>query len=130
MENKKIFDESGNSLAIERPEVLQEAIETWGMLAQTDMAIEEMSELTKAILKYRRAYGKAEGEAAKENIREEIADVFIMLTQLLMIFGGREDVQRTIDEKVNRLARRLKSERTGMFNAAMDAAEEVLQPAT
>jgi NTP pyrophosphatase (non-canonical NTP hydrolase) len=93
--------------AIKHPEVLQRAIDTWGTLAQTDMAIEEMSELTKAILKYRRAYGKAEGSAAEENIREEIADVFIMLAQLVIIFDRDGAVQREIDFKLNRLAERL-----------------------
>ena len=37
-----------------RPEVLQECVDTYGAEAQVDMAIEEMSELTKALLKYRR----------------------------------------------------------------------------
>lgn len=93
--------------AIKNPEVLQQAIDTWGTLAQTDMAIEEMSELTKAILKYRRAYGKAESGAAEGNIREEIADVFIMLAQLIIIFDRDGAVQREIDFKISRLAERL-----------------------
>jgi len=38
-----------------RPEVLEQAVNTWGKEAQVDMAIEEMSELTKALLKERRA---------------------------------------------------------------------------
>ena len=47
-----------------RPEVLERAVKTYGSLAQTDMVLEEMSELTKALLKLRRAhyserYGKA-----------------------------------------------------------------------
>lgn len=113
-----------------KPEVLRQAVETYGTLAQTDIALEEMSELTKALLKLRRARDGKSYQQAKENVYEEMADVIIMLTQLLMIFDGREDVQRAIDEKVNRLAGRLKSERTAMLNAAMDAAEEVLQPAT
>lgn len=113
-----------------KPEVLRQAVETYGTLAQTDIALEEMIELTKALLKLRRARDGKSYQQAKENVYEEMADVIIMLTQLLMIFDGREDVQRAIDEKVNRLAGRLKSERTAMLNAAMDAAEEVLQPAT
>lgn len=93
--------------SIKRPEVLRKAIGTWGTLAQTDMAIEEMSELTKAILKYRRANGKAETEAAAESVCEEIADVFIMLTQLIAIFDQEGKVQQETDYKIDRLAQRL-----------------------
>lgn len=35
-------------------EILQKAIDTYGVNAQSDMVIEEMSELTKEILKLRR----------------------------------------------------------------------------
>lgn len=41
-----------------RPEVLQQAIDTYGSHAQEEMAIEEMSELTKAIVKRHRAADK------------------------------------------------------------------------
>ena len=50
---------------------------------------------------------KAESGAAEENIREEIADVFIMLAQLVIIFDRDGAVQREIDFKLNRLAERL-----------------------
>lgn len=92
---------------IKPEEVLYSAICTYGTQAQTDMAIEEMSELTKAILKYRRTYGEAE----EKNIREEIADVFIMLTQLIIIFDRDGEVQREINYKLNRLAQRLEKQR-------------------
>lgn len=73
-------------------EILGLAIECYGAEAQTDMAIEEMSELTKALLKFRRA-GKAEETSTRvmsdilENVMEEMADVQIMLDQLYLIFG-------------------------------------------
>lgn len=35
--------------------------------------------------------------------------MIIMLTQLLMIYGGREEIQKDIDIKVSRLAERLKN---------------------
>ena len=91
---------------VAQPEVLQKAIETYGRQAQTDMAIEEMSELTKALLKLRRA-GDAGRTGAREDVFEEMADVIIMLTQLMMIFGGRKAVQAFIDAKVKRLEERL-----------------------
>ena len=112
------------------PEVLQQAIDTYGSHAQEEMAIEEMSELTKAIVKRHRAADKPSYDKAMSGIAEEMADVIIMLTQLLMFYGNRRDVQRAVDEKVKRLAGRLESERAEMTGAAMDAAAEVLEPAT
>ena len=113
-----------------RPEVLQQAIDTYGSHAQEEMAIEEMSELTKAIVKRHRAADKPSYDKAMSGIAEEMADVIIMLTQLLMFYGNRRDVQRAVDEKVKRLAGRLESERAEMTGAAMDAAAEVLEPVT
>lgn len=102
----------------------------YGTWAQEEMAIEEMSELTKAIVKRHRAKDKPSYDRAMNNIAEEMADVIIMLTQLLMFYGNRKDVQRAVDEKVKRLAGRLESERAEMTGAAMDAAAEALQSAT
>lgn len=109
-----------------QPEVLKQAIEAYGSYAQVDVAIEEMSELTKALLKLRRA-GSAGWADAKESVFEEMADVVIMLTQLMMIYGGRKAVQQFIDAKVKRLAGRLSEAAPG---AGANAAQEVLQPAT
>ena len=50
MHESKIFPE------IKNPEVLEDAIKKYGVSIQIDMAIEEMSELTKAILKNRRIW--------------------------------------------------------------------------
>lgn len=113
-----------------RPEVLQQAIDTYGSRAQEEMAIEEMAELTKAIAKRHRARDKDSYERAMQSITEEMADVIIMLTQLLMYYRNRKDVQRAVDEKVKRLAGRLDSRREKMQSAAMDAAAQVMQSAT
>lgn len=113
-----------------RPEVLQQAIDTYGSRAQEEMAIEEMAELTKAIVKRHRAGDKDSYERAMQSITEEMADVIIMLTQLLMFYGNRKDVQQAVDEKVKRLAGRLDSRREKMQSAAMDAAAQVMQSAT
>jgi len=88
-------------------DVMRQAVETYGKAAQVDMAIEEMSELTKALLKERRANGTPDVHRALYNVYEEMADVLIMLEQMLMVFGGREDVQKSINEKTDRLAERL-----------------------
>ena len=112
-----------------RPEVLQECVDTYGAEAQVDMAVEEMSELTKALLKYRRkaAQDSKDLEAARENILEEVADVIIMLTQLIMIYGGRDLVQETIENKVDRQIKRLANTEG---ETGSEVSQEVLQPAT
>lgn len=66
-------------------DILNMAIEKYGPEAQTDMAIEEMSELIKALLKLRRY---PDSEQAKKDILEEMADVSIMLDQMKIIYGG------------------------------------------
>lgn len=85
--------------------VFADAIKTYGENAQTDMAIEEMSELTKALLKFRR-YGMGDSAADRLNdIREEIEDVQIMLDQMMLIYG-RDEATRCM--KIARLRERLK----------------------
>lgn len=87
-----------------RKVILDTAIGTYGIQSQEDMCIEEMSELTKAILKYRRADSDAEKCVIRENVIEEMADVQIMLDQLKMIFGGTKKIEWY---KLNRLKRRI-----------------------
>lgn len=62
------------------PYILAEAISTFGAENQLNVAIEEMSELTKELCKYKRGLGNAEA------IAEELADVRIMLDQIEMLF--------------------------------------------
>lgn len=88
---------------IERISVLEGAITTFGKKHQKDMAIEEMSELIKAICKERRARTKTERAEARANIIEEIADVYIMLSQLIMIYDKDGECQSAVDYKVDRL---------------------------
>jgi NTP pyrophosphatase (non-canonical NTP hydrolase) len=93
----------------ERNTLLQRAVDTWGRFAQVDMIIEEMSELTKALLKERRVPPALvnELENAIANIREEIADVQIMLDQMKLIYGDPKNIE---SEKLDRLAERLGKE--------------------
>ena len=81
--------------------ILEAAIDTWGPEMQIIVAIEEMSELTKALTKYIRADDAATISAS---IREEMADVGIMLNQLSLIFG---DTTEEEIRKLNRLWRRI-----------------------
>lgn len=93
-------------------DVLKRAVSDWGNTQQIDMAIEEMSELTKALLKHRRAEKSPEVldyEKTFQNIAEEMADVYIMLSQLSIIFKNSELVQVHINQKCDRLEKIIKT---------------------
>lgn len=83
-------------------EICRAALEAFGAEAQMVMAIEEMSELTKELCKHRR------GRDNVEAIAEEIADVEIMLRQMVMLFDCRFTVDRFRRYKLERLAERIK----------------------
>ena len=82
-------------------EVLVKAVKTFGCDNQCDIAIEEMSELIKAIIKHRR-YRTAE---TLDNLKEEIADVQIMVRQLQLMYGSVDDIMQS---KIVRLDKRIK----------------------
>lgn len=89
-------------------EILMEAINKCGKEHQIDICIEEMSELTKALIKDRR-----HGRREKQDwlyIIEELADVKIMIKQMEIIFRCGDKVDEQIDFKVNRLKERLESD--------------------
>lgn len=56
--------------------IYKKAIDTFGVSNQVDMLIEEMAELTQALLKWRR------GKENMDNVHEEVVDVEIVLKQL------------------------------------------------
>lgn len=75
------------------------ALSAYGLTAQVDMLIEEMAELTTALLHDRRG--------REANIPEEIADVQIMLEQITQFFKLEDAVEIQKDRKLRRLAERL-----------------------
>lgn len=94
-------------------DVLLRAIDKYGNAQQTDKAIEEMAELTQALFKYRAALkSKKQWDYEKilKNISEEMADVFIMLCQLVVIYQNCEEVQEFVESKIERLDKRLAEE--------------------
>jgi hypothetical protein len=101
--------EKGEKMKTTELEIIEKAISTYGVEQQADMAIEEMSELIKALLKYRRAGQKAD-VSHYAAVKEEVADVEIMLDQLKLMFFDVEDAP-THNEfkefKLIRLANRL-----------------------
>ncbi len=86
----------------EQTKILQKALDTYGIDKQLDIAIEEMSELTKAIIKHRR-YASRE---TYENLCEETADVAIMVEQIFLT-TKRDDIAKYAVAKIDRLKQRL-----------------------
>uniref|UniRef100_UPI00359C6094 hypothetical protein n=1 Tax=Thomasclavelia spiroformis TaxID=29348 RepID=UPI00359C6094 len=82
--------------------IMIDALEYYGNNSQVDIAIEEMSELIKELLKNRR------GEENRSMIADEMADVYIMLEQLKFIFGINEtEVKVNAEFKIQRLKNRI-----------------------
>lgn len=84
-------------------ELYKFAIERYGDEAQINQGIEEMAELIQVINKFRRN----PCEETLKGIKEEIADVEIMLEQYKIIFGATLPVDRIKSNKLQRLAERL-----------------------
>lgn len=89
----------------QRNNILNKAIEKYGEDLQLDVAIEEMAELTKEIVKHKRGKGDINRTA------EELADVYIMLKQLIIIFDIPHDsINKMVDKKIERLERNLQDD--------------------
>jgi NTP pyrophosphatase (non-canonical NTP hydrolase) len=84
----------------------QEVTDKWGVDAQLDVAIEELSELIKEICKRKRGYPNI------NNLAEEIADVEIMVEQLRFIYESEYCISDRVDiwkdYKLKRLAEKVK----------------------
>lgn len=91
--------------AIYNPDIIKKAIDHYGSDAQLLMAIEEMSELTQAICKKNRIFG------VRGHIVEEMADVYIMLAQLEIIFEAQNDLYEIVDRKLERLEKRMETDK-------------------
>lgn len=89
-----------------RINLYNKAFSKWGDRAQHDMAVEECAEFVMAMKKLYRA--KTEEDKAKriENIREEVADVMIMMEQMAVLFG-LDQVKENKKMKLERLEKRL-----------------------
>lgn len=80
----------------------KQAIDLYGEKAQKLMAIEEMSELTKEICKDFRE------KLNRENLIEEMADVLIMLDQMLLMYKiSGDEIQQMRERKIERLKGRM-----------------------
>ena len=89
---------------IQRNNNLLFIINTYGTRSQQDKAIEELSELQKAILKHR----ESQCEEERKAVIDEIADVSVMLEQLKIIYSCRREVEERVDYKIDRQIKRIK----------------------
>lgn len=99
---------------------LDTIIKTYGKEPQVDMAIEECSELIKALLKFRRKCSglmpenNEEMEVMRElhkDVVDEIADVSIMIAQLQIMYNCMGEVEEQIDFKIRRQMARIEAKK-------------------
>ncbi|MDT8441459.1 MAG: antitoxin [Desulfuromonadales bacterium] len=81
-------------------DIYRQTIARWGEDAQHDQAIEECAELITVLKHYRR--DRVDADA----VVDELADVFLMLGQLIFMFG-EQATQDAIVEKIAKLNRLL-----------------------
>lgn len=85
----------------EKSELYKELAEHYGEKHQCMLCIEEMSELIKEIVKFERKHNNY------NEIAEEVADVQIMIEQVIAIYGINEEVERWKEKKLKRTEARL-----------------------
>lgn len=96
---------------------IQKIADAYGYDAQSRQCIEEMAELAQAINKFwrgplqcggvrREPHGFSDSEEY-QNVVEEIADVSIMLEQMKFFFACGNDVQKIIEQKLDRQLERI-----------------------
>ena len=88
-------------------EIIRAAIDHYGVESQVVVAIEELSELQKELCKMLR------GKQDTEHIAEEIADVQIMLAQLIEMLTIKNTVKRYRFFKLLRLEARMTGKQYG-----------------
>lgn len=92
----EIFDEKIDMKHLS--ELLDNSIQKWGSINAYNLWIEESAELTKELVKF-----FYRNKNTIENIREEIIDVYIMLINLIRIFGFDEKIYSVKIERLDRL---------------------------
>ena len=100
---------------MENREILENALMTYGAKAQILMVMEEMAELQKELCKNIR------GKANVANIAEEIADVKIMLEQMILLYHCEHAVQANREYKLMRLENRIEAETSRSKRKGVDS---------
>lgn len=86
---------------VKRTELYEQALFKYGKIAQEHVLLEEMSELSKVILKGFR------GQINRQDLIDEVADVEIMLEQIKWIYSITPQVYARKVYKKKRLEKRL-----------------------
>lgn len=89
-------------------ELLNKAIDTYGIEEQLLQTVEECAELIQAINKWRMAQNRESIKDAVDHLAEEAADVIIMMEQI-KIMVGEPKVNWWIEFKLQRLEERLEA---------------------
>lgn len=109
---KKEYIEHDDEAEIKMSRDIDSIIQNSFYDVQIDKAIEELSELIRAISRYRMFHGITI-EPIKErkemiNLKEEIADVYIMLEQIIRMNNISEnEIKKIMREKIDRTLERL-----------------------
>lgn len=85
---------------------LKQIIKHYGSANQMEKSIEEMAELTQALVKF----DSNPCIDTQRHVVEEIADVIIMMCQLSLIFDCEDGVDRMIEYKIKRTLEGIKNE--------------------
>ena len=84
---------------MQEPSIAVKACETFDNKQQIIKAIEEMAELSKELAKELNDNGN------EDNIREEIADVMIMMEQMVFLFDVKNEIAKWRENKLFKLAK-------------------------
>ena len=94
----------------ERPEMLQriyDIADNYGKDAQIDQTLEELAELATALHHLKK---KPDSETILDNVHEEMADVYIMIYQLIHLIDPDFETIGWMEHKVERQIERIKNE--------------------
>jgi NTP pyrophosphatase (non-canonical NTP hydrolase) len=92
-----------------RDTVYRRARDMWGRAMQTVICMEECAELTQELSKTIRF-----PDRCSDNLLGEIADVFICIESIMLMYGiQREEFNKRVYEKINRLTARMDKEEAG-----------------
>lgn len=86
---------------------LKDIADHYGLRAQSLKLIEEMAELTQSLSKL---LIDPYDEGIDENVEEEVADVNIMLKQLIYLCSIEDKVNKIMHQKITRQLERMKNE--------------------
>lgn len=94
-------------------ENIQKIADYYGCDNQTNKTIEECAEVIQALvkLKYSEEMYEDEYDIARKNVIEEMADVQIMLKQMLYLLDCEKEVEKVMEYKINRQLGRIRKEK-------------------